>query len=113
MVFELTVKDQNGYESKPSQTYITAFLDDKVPLIEGSNSSKNTATFTFTDTGQGIDDDGITFIEDNRGSGVAAYWITNDESVMPTEDDWSILMKSPTRLLLIIRSMTRSPLSCG
>ncbi len=87
-IFELTVKDQNGYESKPSQTYITAFLDDKVPLIEGSNSSKNTATFTFTDTGQGIDDDGITFIEDNRGSGVAAYWITNDESVMPTEDDW-------------------------
>ena len=87
-IFELTVKDQNGYESKPSQTYITAFLDDKVPLIEGSNSSKNTATFTFTDTGQGIDDDGITFIEDNRGSGVAAYWITNDESVTPTEDDW-------------------------
>ena len=87
-IFELTVKDQNGNESKASQTYITAFLDDKVPLIEGTNSSKNTATFTFTDTGQGIDDDGITFIEDNRGSGVAAYWITNDENATPTETDW-------------------------
>ena len=87
-IFELTVKDQKGNESKASQTYITAFLDNKVPLIEGSNSSKNTATFTFTDTGQGIDEDGITFIEDNRGSGVAAYWITNNESATPTEDDW-------------------------
>ncbi|NLQ13762.1 hypothetical protein HGI81_07895 [Olsenella sp. KGMB02461] len=87
-IFELMVKDQNGNESKASQTYITAFLDDKVPLIEGTNSSKNIATFTFTDTGQGIDDDGITFIEDNRGSGVAAYWITNDENATPTETDW-------------------------
>ncbi|MEE1420333.1 MAG: InlB B-repeat-containing protein, partial [Eggerthellaceae bacterium] len=87
-IFELTVKDQLGNESKASQTYITAFLDNQKPEITGTNTSKNTARFTFTDTGQGIDEDGITFIEDNRGSGVAAYWITNDINAEPDEDDW-------------------------
>ena len=38
-----------------------------------------------------IDEDGITFIEDGRGSGVAAYWVTNDEGATPTEDDWEQL----------------------
>ena len=87
-IFELTVKDQLGNESKASQTYITAFLDDERPEITGTNVSKNTARFTFTDKGEGIDEDGITFIKDGRGSGVAAYWITNDEGAEPDEDDW-------------------------
>lgn len=87
-IFELTVKDQLGNESKASQTYITAFLDDERPEITGTNVSKNTARFTFTDKGEGIDEDGITFIKDGRGSGVAAYWITNDEGAEPAEDDW-------------------------
>ena len=87
-IFELAVKDQLGNESKASQTYITAFKDDKEPLIEGSNSGRNEITITLTDTGEGIDDDGITFIEDNRGSGVAAYWVTNDKNAQPTDDDW-------------------------
>ncbi len=87
-LFELTVKDQLGNESKSSQTYITAFKDDKEPIIEGSNSGRNEVTITLTDTGQGIDDDGITFIEDNRGSGVAAYWVTDNTTAQPTDDDW-------------------------
>ncbi len=96
--FELQVKDQLGNESKSSQTFITVFLDEKHPIIEGANTGRNIATITLTDTGMGIDEDGITFIEDNRGSGVAAYWVTNDPayatndaSKVPTEDDWEIL----------------------
>lgn len=90
-IFELKVKDQNGNESKASQTYITVFMDELQPKIEGSNSSRNVARITLTDTGQGIDDDGITFIEDNRGSGVAAYWVTDDKNATPTETDWEVL----------------------
>ena len=90
-IFELTVKDQKGNESKASQTFLTVFLDEKEPYIEGANTAKNVATITLTDTGMGIDDDGITFIEDNRGSGVAAYWVTNDVNATPTEDDWEII----------------------
>ena len=90
-IFELQVKDQNGNESKASQTYIVVFLDEEHPYIEGANSGRNEATITLTDTGQGIDDDGITFIEDGRGSGVAAYWYTNDPNAVPTEDDWEYL----------------------
>ncbi len=89
--FELTVKDQNDNESKAAQTYITVFLDDEEPFIEGSNTAKNVATITLTDTGMGIDEDGITFIKDNRGSGVAAYWVTNDSNATPTDDDWEFL----------------------
>lgn len=69
-VFELTVRDQLGNESKTFQTYLTAYLDDKEPFIEGKNSARNKATITLTDTGEGIDEDGITFIEDGRGSGL-------------------------------------------
>ncbi len=90
-VFELTVRDQNGNESKTFQTYLTAYLDDKEPFIEGKNEKKNKATISLTDTGEGIDDDGITFIQDGRGSGVAAYWVTNDINDIPTEDDWNVL----------------------
>ena len=89
--FELTVKDQNGNESKAAQTYITVFLDEDEPFIEGANTAKNVATITLTDTGMGIDEDGITFIEDGRGSGVAAYWVTNDPNATPADDDWEIL----------------------
>ncbi len=89
--FELLVKDQLGNESKTSQTYMVAFLDDEVPEIEGANTAKNKATITLTDTGMGIDDDGITFIEDGRGSGVASYWVTNDLDAEPTEGDWIVL----------------------
>ncbi len=89
--FELQVKDQANNESKSSQTYITVFLDEDEPFIEGANTGRNIATITLTDTGMGIDEDGITFIEDGRGSGVAAYWVTNDLNATPTEDDWEIL----------------------
>ncbi len=90
-VFELTVRDDKGNESKTFQTYLTAYLDDKVPYIEGKNTEKNKATITLTDTGEGIDEDGITFIEDGRGSGVAAYWVTNDINAKPGETDWTVL----------------------
>ena len=90
-VFELTVRDQNENESKTFQTYLTAYLDTEVPYIEGRNETKNKATITLTDTGEGIDDDGITFIQDGRGSGVAAYWVTNSTTAEPTEDDWTLL----------------------
>ena len=89
--FELTVKDQNGNESKAAQTYITVFLDEDEPFITGANTAKNIATITLTDTGMGIDEDGITFIKDGRGSGVAAYWVTNDSNAIPADDDWEIL----------------------
>lgn len=97
--FELAVRDANGKESKAFQTYLTAFKDTEHPTITGENQKRNMATITLTDTGQGIDDDGITFIEDGRGSGVAYYYITNDESFLsnsttttptklPDEEDW-------------------------
>ncbi|MEY8437668.1 InlB B-repeat-containing protein [Atopobiaceae bacterium 24-176] len=96
--FELTVTDDKGNVSKISQTYVTAYLDNEEPFIEGANTGKNVATITLTDTGEGIDEDGITFIEDGRGSGVAAYWWTNDPSYatadntkMPPEDAWEVL----------------------
>ena len=89
--FELSVRDQEGNESKSSQTYLVAFLDNEAPFIKGENTGKNIATITLTDTGMGIDEDGITFMEDGRGSGVAAYWITNDNSATPGEDDWEEL----------------------
>lgn len=97
--FELTVRDAAGKESKAFQTYMTAFKDNAHPNIQGENLKRNLATITLTDTGQGIDDDGITFIEDGRGSGVAYYYITNDEAYLsngttgiptklPAEEDW-------------------------
>ena len=86
--FTLVVTDDKGNESKDFSTYITAFLDGEYPFIEGANTGKNIATITLTDTGAGIDEDGITFIEDGRGSGVAAYWVTNNETKQPTDDDW-------------------------
>lgn len=89
--FELSVRDQLGNESKVSQTYVVAFLDDEEPVISGENTRKNIVNITFTDTGMGIDEDGITFMEDGRGSGVAAYWITNSETAAPAETDWEIL----------------------
>lgn len=98
--FTLVVKDDKGNESKDFSTYITAFLDNKYPFIEGANTGKNIATITLTDTGAGIDEDGITFIEDDRGSGVAAYWVTNDETKRPTDDDGSnFLLLSISSLL--------------
>lgn len=86
--FTLVVKDDKNNESKDFSTYITAFLDNEYPFIEGANTGKNVATITLTDTGAGIDEDGITFIEDDRGSGVAAYWVTNSKTAEPTDDDW-------------------------
>ncbi len=86
--FELVVRDQNGNESKASQTYVTAFMDDEHPYIEGENSAKNVVKITLTDKGDGIDEDGITFIEDDCGSGVAAYWVTNDTTATPKDSDW-------------------------
>ena len=86
--FTLVVKDDKNNESKDFSTYITAFLDNEYPFIEGANTGKNIATITLTDTGAGIDEDGITFIEDNRGSGVAAYWVTNSKTDEPTDEDW-------------------------
>ena len=81
----------NGVESKASQTYLTAFLDDVAPEIKGVNSSKSKATITLTDMGDGIDEDGITLIKDNRGSGVAAYFVTDNPNYIPTEEDWTYL----------------------
>ena len=89
--FTLEVEDDNGNKSRDFSTYITAFEDDKHPFIEGENTGRNIATITLTDTGEGIDEDGITFIEDNRGSGVAAYWVTNDLGATPTDKDWITL----------------------
>lgn len=90
-VFELTVTDNKGNESKVSQTYVTAYLDNEYPYIQGENTGRNEATITLTDTGQGIDEDGITFIEDGRGSGVEAYWVTNDLNASPKDEDWEML----------------------
>ena len=89
--FELIVRDQKGNESKVSQTYVVAFLDEEEPVISGENTRKNIVNITLTDTGMGIDEDGVTFMEDGRGSGVAAYWITNSETASPAETDWEIL----------------------
>lgn len=88
--FELTVTDGKGNESKASQTYLTAYLDNEHPFIEGKNTGRNEATITLTDTGEGIDEDGITFISDGRGSGVEAYWVTDDVNATPTEK-WEVL----------------------
>lgn len=87
----LVVEDSKGNVSKDFSTYITAFLDNEYPFIEGENTGRNIATITLTDTGAGIDEDGITFLEDGRGSGVAAYFVTNDPDYVPTEDDWEVL----------------------
>ena len=87
-IFTLIVEDNSGNVSKDFSTYITAFLDDEYPFIEGANTGKNIATITLTDTGQGIDEDGITFIEDDRGSGVAAYWVTNDVDAQSKDAEW-------------------------
>ena len=91
--FELVVKDSNNKKSDTFQTYLTVFLDDEEPEAKAENTTRNHAKVTLTDRGPGIADDGITFIEDGRGSGVAAYWLTTDETVEPTEDDWEYLSK--------------------
>ncbi|MCI8608370.1 MAG: InlB B-repeat-containing protein, partial [Firmicutes bacterium] len=88
--FEMTVRDSAG-ESKSFQTYVTAFLDNEHPYVQGENLSKNMARITLTDVGMGLDEDGITFIEDGRGSGVAAYWITDDINTTPSDSDWIYL----------------------
>ena len=62
--FELIVRDQKGNESKVSQTYVVAFLDEEEPVISGENTRKNIVNITLTDTGMGIDEDGVTFMED-------------------------------------------------
>ena len=91
-IFELSVKDDKGNESKAFQTYLTAFLDDVEPEIAGSNTGRNEATITLTDKGDGIDEDGITLIEDDRGSGVSAYYITDDPNgPEPDESEWIYL----------------------
>ena len=74
------------HQSTEFTTYITAFNDTDYPIITGANTHENTATITLTDTGQGIDEDGITFIEDNRGSGVIAYFATTDPNLRLTSD---------------------------
>ncbi|MDE6124823.1 MAG: InlB B-repeat-containing protein, partial [Eubacterium sp.] len=89
--FELSVKDNNGQTSETFQTYLTVFLDDEEPEASAVNTTKNTAKVTLVDRGPGIDDDGITFLEDGRGSGVAAYWLTTDINSEPTDDDWEYL----------------------
>ncbi|MCI8589966.1 MAG: hypothetical protein HFE77_04570, partial [Clostridiales bacterium] len=89
--FELVVKDNNNKKSETFQTYLTVFLDEEEPVAIAENSARNTATITLTDKGPGIADDGITFLEDDRGSGVAAYWLTDDPNASPTEEDWEYL----------------------
>ncbi len=78
--FQMEVTDDKGNRSGITSTYFTVFDDDVEPIAVGKNTTKNHATITLTDTGQGIDDDGITFLKDNRGSGVYAYYITDEES---------------------------------
>lgn len=90
-VFELTVQDQLGNQSKTYQTYLTAYLDNEKPFIESENCERNKAKIVLTDIGEGIEEDGITFVKDGRGSGVAAYWITNNVNNRPTEEDWEYL----------------------
>lgn len=77
--FSMLVTDDKGNESGWVSTYFTVFDDSEMPIAIGENTSKNHATIHLTDTGQGIDEDGITFIEDNRGSGVYAYYIAENE----------------------------------
>lgn len=80
------------HQSDIFTTYITAFNDTDYPIIAGANTHENTATITLTDTGQGIDEDGITFVEGNRGSGVVAYYVTNQppekDSPIKDPDKW-------------------------
>lgn len=105
-IFELTVADDKfnpnldesaaenlNHVSSTFQTYVIAFKDGAHPLLEGANTSENIATFTITDTGPGIDEDGITFLTDNRGSGVKAYYITDKagESPMDHPELWNEL----------------------
>ena len=78
--FSMNVTDNNGKESGWVSTYFTVFDDSAKPIAKGENTTRNRAKIHLTDTGQGIDNDGITFISDNRGSGVAAYYITDNES---------------------------------
>ena len=100
-IFELTVRDnlfdevsatdpataEALHQSTPFQTYIVAFNDTQYPVITGANTRENVATITLTDTGNGIADDGIIFVEGNQGSGVAAYFVTTDPDVVPNDND--------------------------
>lgn len=90
---ELVVKDVKNNKSEAFQTYLTVFLDEVEPEAKAENSTKNHALITLTDRGPGIAEDGITFLEDNRGSGVAAYWLTTDKNAQPPTDDaeWEYL----------------------
>ena len=89
-IFELTVWDSAEKQSKASQTYITAYRDELEPEITAENSTnRNEVTVTFIDKGEGIDEDGITFIKDNRGSGIKYYWINGSGvDTTPTDDQW-------------------------
>jgi uncharacterized repeat protein (TIGR02543 family) len=92
--FELTVQDDSGAESAAFQTYLTVFEDDQAPKISVSNvptSSSNLgkAKITLTDQGYGIEKDGITLTE-NKGSGVAAYFV-GGKGETPGDDDWTLI----------------------
>ncbi|MDE6111167.1 MAG: InlB B-repeat-containing protein, partial [Eubacterium sp.] len=98
--FSMLVTDDKGNESGWASTYFTVFDDSEQPIAIGENTSKNHATIHLTDTGQGIDDDGITFISDNRGSGVYAYYITDKETdaenpTLPGNEDLWIYLDEP------------------
>ncbi|MDE5995314.1 MAG: InlB B-repeat-containing protein, partial [Eubacterium sp.] len=98
--FSLLVTDNKGNESGWASTYFTVFDDSEQPIAIGENTSKNHATIHLTDTGQGIDEDGITFIQDNRGSGVYAYYITDKETnednpTLPGNEDLWIYLDEP------------------
>ena len=78
--FQMRITDNANHDSGWVSTYFTVFDDEDEPIATGENTTRNHANIVLTDTGQGIDEDGITFIEDNRGSGVYAYYITDDTS---------------------------------
>ena len=67
------VHQDKSTRSHLAQGHLTAFLDDVEPEIAGSNTGRNEATITLTDKGDGIDEDGITLIEDDD----SVIWIVN------------------------------------
>lgn len=94
-VFELTVKDSEGKESNIYQTFLTAYLDDQPPEVSGVNQSqKSEAKITIEDTGWGIDEDGVTLIE-NQGSGVQRYQINGGEIVKLDSEKHQISVTAP------------------
>ena len=99
---QLQVKDVNGNLSATFQTYLTIFVDNEAPTGVITNTSRNTATVSLVDTGEGILDDGITFEGKNRGSGVYGYMVIHVKKggtapTAPTAEDtrWKYL-SAPT-----------------